>query len=589
MSIKTHNYLLLLTSPRSMAMPPPQVQRLARSPSNLRLSNERSPLLQSSSQTTLCEQPSGEDAAERKALETSSVIWIMASVWIGTAVAGLDGLVMATLAAPIATSFNSLSLMSWLATAFLIGQASTQPLSGKLTDIFSRQWGLVISNCFFGIGNLICGFAGNKWTMILGRIIAGVGGGCLNSISTIIVNDMIPLRQRALWQGLSNIFWGLGNGLGGVFGGYMNDHWGWRTAFIAQTPLTVICLLIICIQFNKIAAVSPPKLDASRSSISRVDFTGSFLLVATQALFLVGITSGGNIVPWSHPLAFIPLPVSVILLCGFVYVEAYVAREPVLPIHFLRNRTILGACLVNLWSLMVLYVLMFYLPIYYRVLGATATQAGHGLIPIGVCLPLGSLIAGFVTSRTGRYRHVLWVAIFSLLLGALANCFITFSTPRWLPVAYLAIVGLAIGAILVVTLVAFTSAVEESEQALVTSLSYVFRSTGSILGVAISSAVYQRVLEDDLRKALTDLGDGVDDVVRKIKNSLEQVNRLPYRLQVEVRDSYMLALKTVFLTTVSFSLLAVISGLLVREFKLHSRLNRNEDEVDAKQKSDYED
>ena len=489
---------------------------------------------------------------------------------------------MATLAAPIATSFNSLSLLAWLATAYLIGQAATQPLSGKLTDIFSRQWGLVVSNCFFALGNLICGFSNDEWTMIFGRVLAGIGGGCLNSISTIIVSDMIPLRQRALWQGLSNVFWGLGNGLGGLFGGYMNDTWNWRVAFLAQVPLTAACLFIVCFQFGSIAAISPRKLDTSQSSISRVDFLGSVLLVLTLVLFLLGITMGGNIVPWSNPLACVPLPVSLVFFGALLYVEGYIAREPILPLHFLRDRTILCACLTNWFFHMALYVFMFYIPIYYRILGANSTQAGNALVPIGVTLPLGSLLAGYITSRTGRYKYILWATLLLLLVGTVANCTDTLATPLWLPTAYLVLIGLATGGMLVVTLVAFTSAVEVSEQALVTSLSYVFRSTGSVMGVAIGSAVYQCVLDSSLWLRIGSI-DNAAKVIRGIKDSLEQIDMLSEQLQATVRGSYMVALQATFLTTVGFALMAVISGLLVKELKLHSTLAREEEDRTVEQ------
>ena len=116
---------------------------------------------------------------------------------------------MATLASPIATSSNLLSLLAWLATAFLIGQAATQPLSGKFTDIFSRQSGFIASSLIFTSGNIICGLDRAQWTMILGRLVAGVGGGCVNTILTIFVSDLIPLRQRVVWQGVDNDFWGI--------------------------------------------------------------------------------------------------------------------------------------------------------------------------------------------------------------------------------------------------------------------------------------------------------------------------------------------------------------------------------------------
>lgn len=486
-----------------------------------------------------------------------------------------DSTVIATLAAPIANSFNSLSLLAWLATGYLIGQAATQPLSGKLTDIFSRQWGLVVSNCFFALGNLICGFAKNEWMMILGRIIAGIGGGCLNSISTIIVSDLIPLRQRALWQGMSNVFWGLGNGLGGVFGGYMHDTWDWRVAFIAQVPLTVVSLVIISIQFRTIGANTPQTMVITRSSIARVDFLGSGLLVSTLVFFLVGITTGGNIVPWSNPLAYGPLPLSALFFAAFIYVEKNVAREPVLPLHFLRDRTILCACLTNWFFHMVFNTLMFYIPIYYRIRGASSTQSGNALVPIGVTLPLGSLAAGFITARTGRYKYTLWFTLLLLLAGTVATCTNTLSTPLWLPTAYLVLVGFAMGGMLVVTLVAFTSAVEILEQALVTSLSYVFRSVGAVMGVAIGSAVYQGVLESTLWSRIGGVDDAAD-IIQRIKDSLDEVEKLPLQLQTLVRGSYMTALRATFSTGVGFATMAVVSGLLVRELKLHSTLTRED-------------
>ncbi|KAL8798678.1 MAG: hypothetical protein Q9182_006464 [Xanthomendoza sp. 2 TL-2023] len=557
------------------------------------------PLLNSADENTpLLPKPSYNDSSQRSSSdgslskaktpqargttpEKSDLIWIMISLWIGTFTAGLDITVMATLAAPIATSFNSLSLLAWLATGYLIGQAATQPLSGKLTDIFSRQWGLIVSNCMFALGNLICGFAKDEWTMILGRIIAGIGGGCLNAISTILVSDLIPLRQRALWQGISNLFWGLGNGLGGVFGGYMHDTWDWRVAFIAQVPLTVVSLIIISFQFKTIGANTPRTLVANQSSISRLDFLGSALLVSTLVLFLIGITTGGNIVPWSNPLACVPLPLSALFFCAFIYVEKNVAREPVLPLHFLRDRTILFACLTNWLFHMTFNTLMFYIPIYYRIRGASSTQSGNALVPIGITLPLGSLTAGYITSRTGRYKYSLWATLVLLLAGAVATCTNTLSTPIWLPTAYLVLVGSATGGMLVVTLVAFTSAVEIFEQSLVTSLSYVFRSVGSVLGVAVGSAVFQGILESSLWSRIGSMDDAAE-MIRRIKDSLEEVDNLPAQLQTVVRGSYMVALRATFSTTVGFAAMAAVSGLLVRELKLSSTLTRDDGDPASK-------
>jgi MFS family permease len=73
--------------------------------------------------------------------------------------------------------------MSWLGTGYLIANSACQPLSGKLTDIFSRRSGLVFSNIFFAAGTLICGLAQSAEVVIAGRVIAGVGGGGLTCIT----------------------------------------------------------------------------------------------------------------------------------------------------------------------------------------------------------------------------------------------------------------------------------------------------------------------------------------------------------------------------------------------------------------------
>ena len=484
---------------------------------------------------------------------------------------------MATLAAPIATSFNSLSLLAWLATAFLIGQAALQPLSGKLTDIFSRSSGLVTCNCLFALGNLICGFAKEEWTMILGRVLAGMGGGGLNIIATIIASDLIPLRERGLWQGIGNIFWGFGNGLGGVVGGYINDTWNWRIAFLAQVPFTLLSLLIIWFQLDTIRSKSPSPHIGGRALITRVDFLGSFTLVSALSLLLVGLTTGGNLVPWTHPLASVSLPLAAVLFCVFIFVEQKIAREPILPLHFLRDRTILCACLTLFLFQAAAYVPIFYIPIYYRARGASTTQAGAALIPFSITFPIGSLVAGIITTRTGKYKHLLRLMSLLMLLGTVTSCTNRLSTPLWPIMVELGIEGLAVGAMIIVTLLALISAVDPTEQAVVTSLSYVFRSTGSVVGLALASAVYQGALETDLWTKIGDL-DNAADVIRSIKDSFDEIDRLPSHIQWAVRSSYIVALRATFQTTVAFAAIALVTGLLIRELKLHSTLAREEDE-----------
>ena len=115
-----------------------------------------------------CQEESTGDAGDGRAEDeiplaeepsTGKIVLVMGSIWFGTFLAALDSTIVATLSAPISASFNSLSLLSWLASAYFIANAAIQPLSGRLTDILSRRTGLIFSNVFFAAGNLICGLA----------------------------------------------------------------------------------------------------------------------------------------------------------------------------------------------------------------------------------------------------------------------------------------------------------------------------------------------------------------------------------------------------------------------------------------------
>ena len=141
--------------------------------------------------------------------ESATRLWlILGTAYVGVFFGAVDASIIATLSGPISSEFRSLSLLSWIATAYLIANAACQPLSGRLTDIFGRGNGLVFSNVMFAVGNAICGFAQGEGTMILGRVVAGVGGGGLMSISTFLASDLVPLRKRGIVQGLGNIAYG---------------------------------------------------------------------------------------------------------------------------------------------------------------------------------------------------------------------------------------------------------------------------------------------------------------------------------------------------------------------------------------------
>ena len=498
---------------------------------------------------------------------TGKLLLIMSSVWFGTFLAALDSTIVATLSAPISASFHSLSLLSWLASAYFIANAAIQPISGRLTDIFSRRTGLIFSNVFFAAGNLICGLATQEWVMIFGRVIAGMGGGGLTAVSTFVGSDLVPLRRRGVWQGFGNISYGVGAALGGVFGGWINDTWGWRKAFLIQVPLTILSGIVICF------TIKIPVKYSGKAAIKRVDFLGAATLMTTLILLLIGLNSGGNVVPWNHALIYTTFILSFISLLLFIYIESNHASEPVIPVKLLLNRTVLSACMTNWFISMAVLALIFYGPIYFQVKGLSPTAAGVRLIPQSLGTALGSICSGLIMRWTGRY-YILNVIV-QLIFIAACSLVSTFNltTPAWEPVLAFFMSGIGYSGMLTTTLLALISAVDHKDHSVITSASYAFRSTGSAIGITIASAVFQNILKFRLWATLGDR-EGAKEVIGRLRDSLEEIKNLPLDWRGEVREAYMDALRGVFLTILGISVLGAVVSLAMREHKLHNTLAR---------------
>lgn len=518
---------------------------------------------------------------------TKELILILGSIWLGVFLAALgmipstipcelcwegliiasDTTIVATLTAPISSSFHSFSLLSWLATSYLISNAAFQPLSGRLTDIYSRRAGLLFSNVFFAIGNLICGLANSEWSIVFGRVVAGIGGGGLTAISTFVTSDLVPLRHRGVWQGIGNICYGAGSGLGGVFGGWINDTLGWRWAFLIQVPFLAISMILVSFK------VTVPVRETDTSRIKRVDFLGAITLVTTLVLLLLGLNAGGNQVPWTHPLVLISIPLFVVFLGIFVYIEANVASEPVIPVRLLLDRTVLSACLTNWFSTMAVFGLLFYLPLFFQVQGYSTTAAGARLIPQAIGTSLGSLGSGIVMRATGRYMLFNYFSMFLQVLSTGLICTLKLTTPPFLPFIYFFLLGAAYGSMLTVTLVGLISAVSHEFHAVATSASYAFRSTGSTIGITIASAVFQNVLKSGLWSRFGDR-ENARELISQIRDSLEEIHNIPEDWKPGVLAAYMDSLRAVFLTLLGLSVLGALTSLAMREHKLHTNLAR---------------
>lgn len=384
----------------------------------------------------------------------------------------------------------------------------------------------------------------------------------MSTVVTILMSDLVPLKERGMWQGIINLIWAAGSGMGAPLGGILADTIGWRLAFIAQAPLAAAAFLSASLVLHLPETAKESNWSAK---LHRVDFLGALILISATSLLLVGLDHGAN-VAWNDTVTIVTLSIAAPLAAAFVYVETSVSAEPFAPGRVVFGRRMIGAFLCNFFSFSGWYSVLFYLPLYFQGAEAiSATQAGLRLMPGVAASVCGSLGSGLIMRRTGRY-FALTVAAYSLMtLGAAGIAF--FSGPpvhvNGAVLAALSVGGLGAGTGVTTTLIALISNASPEDQAVATACSYLFRSLGSVLGLAAISTMLQQQLKVKLAQRLAGNGaDGADieKIVIRIRESLDEIKTLPPHMALIVRRTYGESIRECFAVIAVFVSLALVSS-----------------------------
>lgn len=523
------------------------------------------------------ERPEGETEF---ALPKAQLYMVISSLYMAAFLAALDTTVVTTLLTVIASELDAVENIGWIATAYLLSCSAFQPLFGKLSDIFGRRILLVICCLLFGIGCCICVTDSLVW-LVIGRFVTGCGGSGLTTLGTITMSDLIPLRERGLYQGLANICYGLGAASGGIVGGVISDLFGWKYVFILQVPLAAIVGVAIY-SFLHLPEGSPGLGAAGtefKEKLKRVDFLGAVLLVTALMGVLTAASMGGKDIAYSSKTFIFLVAGSIALLFGFIYTEAYISEEPIIPTEVMTERTVLASSLANWFYTMGVFTYLFYLPLFFQaVMGLTATQSGERTIPNFFAISVGSVGAGLYMRKTGKYYKLVVVVGILSLVGMLRLLTLTPDSSLWAQFTILIPSGLGYSCILTVTLLSLIAAVPVRYQACTTSIQYTFRATGSTLGVSIASAIFLKVTRDQLYSkvhAIVKNPDLANLIVKKALENTNYVKKAPEYVQSAIKDSYNLGCKGTFIFSTATIALGYASSLFMREHVLHKSINRD--------------
>lgn len=203
--------------------------------------------------------------------------------------------------------------------------------------------------------------------------------------ATIVNSDMIPFRKRGMYQAMQNGIFGFGAIAGASFGGTIADHIGWRWCFLLQVPVSVMAFVVGWLVLkNQSGGFSLN--DGLGAAWKRVDVSGALLLVAAISIQLVGLSLGGNELPWTSPWVIGSLVGSVMLFAVFFRVEATTSAIPVIPLRMLKGRLPVATQIANVCAGMAAYAVRCS-PRLSRVSALTITVPVHVAVVLSGCPP----------------------------------------------------------------------------------------------------------------------------------------------------------------------------------------------------------
>ncbi|KAF8512610.1 MFS general substrate transporter [Hysterangium stoloniferum] len=532
---------------------------MAYSPSTID-ATERDALLPSGSSQSHCDIASSKSDIRKR----STLLWILFGLWSAVFLGALDGTVVATLLSPIGNYFRESNKSSYLGTSYLLSVCCFTPLYGRISDIIGRKSAMLVALTFFTTGTLLCGIASSMNMLIVARAIAG-----MVRVSNIAVTDLVPLRQRGLYQGLANILFGLGAGLGGPLGGLISDTLGWRWTFLFQVPPLILSMSIVAAKVN-IPLSAEMRSQSTREKLRRVDWMGSLTLVLGVGCLLLSLSlKTSEDIPWSSPLIWGMLIMSVVFIALFILVEAKWSVAPVMPMRLLAQRTPLAVAIANFLVSILGFGMMFNVPLYFSAVRmVSSSEAGSHLIPGSIAGSIGSLFAGWMIRHTGKYYRITLV---SALLGVLSCTLVSLwneNTPSldlWFDIAPN---SFAVGSVLTTTLIAMITSVSREDMAVATGITYLFRTSGQVLAVSLSGALIQAVLTRRLSESITGPGASEVWIISRIRHETDYITQLPSPLREAAVRSYASAIKAAFICQTVAAVLLFISCLPIQENSL---------------------
>jgi EmrB/QacA subfamily drug resistance transporter len=501
------------------------------------------------------------------ALSHKQILTILSGLILGMFLAALDQTIVTTAIRTIGDDLHGLSIQAWVTTAFLITSTIATPLFGKLSDIYGRKPLFMLAISIFIVGSMLCGLAQSMYQLAAFRAFQGIGAGGLFPLALAIIGDIIPPRERARYQGYFMAVFATASVLGPVIGGFFAGTptilgiSGWRWIFYINVPIGILALIVV-------EAVL--KLEHIRRD-HRIDWGGAAALVVALVPLLI-VAEQGRIWGWSSTSAYVCYALGLIGIAAFIWTESRMGDEALLPLRLFKGSVFSVGSGQSFIIGMGMFGGLAAIPLYLQIVkGATPTQSGLLLLPLVAGIMSASLLAGQVTSRTGRYKIFPIIGSILLVVGLLLLSRVGADTPLWQTDIYMAVFGAGLGMNMQSIVLAMQNAVEPRDMGVATSAVTFFRQVGGSMGTAIFLSILFTNAATNITENLKAAGVPASASGSVSLNDTSGIQNLPDAVKHPILVGFSDAMDVVFLVGACVLVIAVVLSFMLKEVPLRTQ------------------